>query len=139
TARLTRHRHRRRDRRDSADTRRDFRDAERLSAREVQAIDVRESVLISDEEQVLAIRRKLRVDVLAAREWRKDADTSGRHVVRRELERRVRELVEISLRAAVGREGDGLSVGGPRRLNVRVLVVRQLANGARLEIEQIEI
>ena len=64
-ARLARHRERRRDRRDAAHARRDGRDAEDLAARQVQAIDVREAVLVGDEEEVLAVRRELRIDVLA--------------------------------------------------------------------------
>src|SRR6185436_14173342 len=104
-----------------------------------QPIDIGESVLIGDEEDVLPIRRELRVDVLAPRERREDTDAATRHIVRRELDRRVCELVEVSLRASVGRERDGLSVRGPRRLNVRVFVVRQLANGSCLEIEQVQI
>ena len=69
-ARLARDRERRRDRRDAAHARRDVRDAEHLSVGETQAIDVREAVLIGDEEQVASVRRELRIDVLAAREWR---------------------------------------------------------------------
>ena len=41
--------------------------------------------------------------------------------------------------AAVGREGDRLAVGRPRRLDVGVAVVRQLSNRLGLEVEQVEI
>ncbi len=47
--------------------------------------------------------------------------------------------IEIRLGAAIGREGDRLAVGRPRRLNVRVAVVRELTNRLGLEIEQVEI
>ena len=130
-ARLARHRQRRRDRRDAADARRDVRDAEDLAARQVQPIDVGEAVLVGDEEQVFAVGRELRIDVLAARERREDADAAGRQVVRRQLQRRELERLEVRLWAAIGREGDRLAVGRPRRLDVGVAVVRQLADRAR--------
>ena len=64
------------------------RDAEDLAAREIQPIDVGEAVLVGDEEEILAVRRELRIDVLPVRERREDADASRRDVVRRELQRR---------------------------------------------------
>ena len=97
------------------------------AAREVQPVDVGEAVLIGDEEQVLAVGRELRIDVLPVRERREHADAARREVVRRELQRRELQRVEIRLRAAIGRERDRLAVGRPRRLDVGVAVVRELA------------
>ena len=77
--------------------------------------------------------------MLSARERRKHTDAATRYVVGRELQRRVRELVEIRLWAAISGECDCLSIGRPGRLNVGVLVVRQLTNGAGIQVEQIEI
>ena len=76
---------------------------------------------------------------LPLRERREHADAAGRDVVRRQLQRRELERLEIGLRAAVGRERDRLAVGRPRRLDVGVAVVRQLADRLGLEVEQVQI
>ena len=84
------------------------------------------------------VRRPLRVDVLPAREGANGFRLSAGRIDQREPVGTDLEHVEAR-REPIGREGDAAAVGRPRRLQIGVRIVGQLARlpGAEIEHPQV--
>jgi hypothetical protein len=124
---------------DSADPCCRSRHLENLVAREIDSIDVAEALAIRHEVQRATVGRELRIDVLGAGEDLQLFNVAGCHVHERQVHGSVAQLVEIGLPTAIGRERERLAVRRPRRMQLRIAVVRDLARALRLEVDQVQV
>ena len=119
------------------DARRDTRHPRDAISCQVQSIDVGDPVGVCHEEQRLAVGTKLRIDVLcpSAEKLQQSTRMIGvRHVHERNLHGPELQQVEVGLRAAVGHEREGVAVGRPRGLQMRVVIVFEARRLSRLQV-----
>src|SRR5690606_36174108 len=106
---------------------------------EVRAVGVREPAPVRDEVEALTAWAELGVDVLGALEEREDADLARLEVEEREARLRRRQALERRARPAVRGEGERPPVRAPRRLDIHVTVVCELAHRAAFDVHDVEV
>ena len=110
-----------------------------LVAVEIVQEDVAHPVAVGHERQGLAVGAPLRAHVLAVIHAVEHPHRAGGQVEQRDAEVARGERAEVGLGAAIGREGDAAAVGRPDRVEVGVLVLRELPQPAPVAIDDVEI
>ena len=134
------HGHGRRQCSDPADACRQIRKPVYLLRGQVEPVDILEPVLITDEIQVVSIRRELGIVVQHVAEGSQGPYFIALHIEQRKTVFLILQLRKVRIvSTAIGRKSNVSPVWRPVRLQVRKPVVRQLAHGTRFQVQDIQV